>query len=450
MKLLQLFIIGLGISIGFLDGAVNVAFPAIAADFGVGKQDIIWLVVCFVLTNASLVLYFGAVGDARGYRFVLRFALLWSIIALVADSLAPTYEFLLIARIFQGVGAAAAMSCGLALARSLYAEAERGRVIGYYMIMIAFAGALGPIIGGWVLGWLGWSGVFWFRVPIAVIALAGTLLLPSDKQASQSGVAEYWGATILGVAIVALLFVTQSALTGWVVMIVMAGILATGIYSFKALLARSRRIFEEVGSIGYSMLDWINLRIVVINLAAFTVMLLAPFFLKEWRQLSDISAGSVLFFYPFGFAVAALLTRFIGERVPAGAQAQFGTLLVVAGLYSVGVWDAGTAVLLMGLSLLSVGIGLGFFHFAYAKIVTGAFPSASAGVAGSLIELARTAGMILAVSSIFWLFRLFESGGESFLPSFQSTYKSFALLALIIFAMTGFVPLIRRLKGKSP
>ena len=201
------------------------------------------------------------------------------------------------------------------------------------------------------------------------------------------------------------------------------------------------------------MLDGINLRIVVINLAAFTVMLLAPFYLKEWRNLSDISAGTVLFFYPFGFAAAALLSRFIGNRIAAANQAQFGTLLVILGLYTVGVWDESSTVLAMGLSLLSVGLGLGLFHFAYAHIVTGAFPPAAAGVAGSLIELARTAGMILAVSSIFWLFQAFENTGvgglDSFLASFQSTYHSFALLALAVFVITGLASLWRRLRGAN-
>lgn len=452
MKLLQLFIIGLGISVGFLDGAVNVAFPAIAANFNVGKQDIIWLVVCFVLTNASLVLCFGSVGDARGYRFVLRFGMVWSVIALIADSLAPTYEFLLFARILQGVGAAAAMSCGLALARGLYDESQRGRVIGYYMIMIAFAGALGPFIGGWMLGWLGWSGVYWFRVPIAALALAGTFLLPPDIGKDQAG-RDYWSATAATVALAVVLFLSQWSLTGWIVVFAMGAVLTTGITSFTRLLGRSRRIFEEMGSVGYTMLDGINLRIVVINLAAFTVMLLAPFYLKEWRNLSDVSAGTVLFFYPFGFAAAALLSRSIGNRIAASNQAQFGTLLVILGLYTVGVWDEESTVPVMGLSLLSVGLGLGLFHFAYAHIVTGAFPPAAAGVAGSLIELARTAGMILAVSSIFWLFELFEitgvGGPDRFLSSFQSTYQSFALLALVVFAITSIASLWRRFRGAN-
>ena len=75
--------IGLGTAATQLDTAVNIAFPAITREFDLSIGDIQWVVICYVLTYASLLLGLGRIGDTVGHALVFRIGLIWSTSALV-------------------------------------------------------------------------------------------------------------------------------------------------------------------------------------------------------------------------------------------------------------------------------------------------------------------------------------------------------------------------------
>src|SRR2546425_9696730 len=92
---LRLVLVGLGISVVPLDTAVNIAFPDITGSFGLPIQMIQWVVICYVLTYASLMLAFGRVGDVVSHGRVFRIGLLWSGAAYLLCAAAPSYGWLL-------------------------------------------------------------------------------------------------------------------------------------------------------------------------------------------------------------------------------------------------------------------------------------------------------------------------------------------------------------------
>ena len=163
--------IGLGTATAQLDTSVNIAFPAITRGFDLAISDIQWVVICYVLTYASLLLAFGRIGDTIGHAVVYRIGLIWSAVALLLVGYAPSYGAMLFFRCLQGVGAALVLSCGVALVTSLYGEERRGRALGIYTMMMALGLMLGPLLGGALTAVWDWPAVFWFRIPIAMAAL---------------------------------------------------------------------------------------------------------------------------------------------------------------------------------------------------------------------------------------------------------------------------------------
>ena len=164
--------VGLGATLVWLDFAVNVAFPDIVERFALAIGDVQWVVIAYVLTYTSLMLIVGRIGDLLGHARVFRLGLLWSAAALVCCAMAPSFPLLLLSRFLQGIGAALILSCGPALATSLESEERRSRVLGVYTMMMALGATLGPILGGALTATWGWPAVFWFRVPVALLALA--------------------------------------------------------------------------------------------------------------------------------------------------------------------------------------------------------------------------------------------------------------------------------------
>src|SRR3954453_7253157 len=108
----QIAMIGLGTATAQLDTAVNIAFPAITRGFELAIGDIQWVVICYVLTYASLLLAVGRIGDTIGHAIIFRVGLICSAAALLLVSLAPAFGAMLAFRCLQGVGAALVMSCG--------------------------------------------------------------------------------------------------------------------------------------------------------------------------------------------------------------------------------------------------------------------------------------------------------------------------------------------------
>src|SRR5207247_7533260 len=92
---LRLVLVGLGISVVPLDSAVNIAFPDITGSFGLPIQMIQWVVICYVLTHASLMLAFGRVGDVFGHARVFRAGLVWNSAAFLLCAAAQSYGWLL-------------------------------------------------------------------------------------------------------------------------------------------------------------------------------------------------------------------------------------------------------------------------------------------------------------------------------------------------------------------
>ena len=170
-SLLRLVPLGLGISVVPLDTAVNIAFPDITGSFGLPIPMIQWVVICYVLTHAGLMLAFGRVGDMWGHARVFRAGLLWSIAAFLLCAAAPSFGWLLFFRFLQGIGAGLIISCAPALVTSLYPEARRSHALGIFTLMFAIGSASGPLIGGLLVEHWGWPAVFWFRAPIALTSL---------------------------------------------------------------------------------------------------------------------------------------------------------------------------------------------------------------------------------------------------------------------------------------
>ena len=129
------FVVGLGTLVVPFDSSVNVAFPHIVRGFDLAIPSIQWVVIAYTLTYAALTLVFGRAGDMLGYRRIFQMGNISGAVAFLLCAAAPTFGWLLGARILQGVGAALALSCGPALATSLYTEDRRAHVLGVYTMM---------------------------------------------------------------------------------------------------------------------------------------------------------------------------------------------------------------------------------------------------------------------------------------------------------------------------
>jgi MFS family permease len=436
--------VALGTMIVPLDSSVNVAFPAIAAAFHLAVPEIQWVVIGYVLTYGSLMLAVGRLGDIFGHARVFRFGLAWSAVAFVALCLAPDYGTLLAARVLQGIGAALVIGCGPALATGLFPETLRARALAAYGAAFAAGAALGPLLGGAMVGAFGWQGVYGMRVPIALAAL---LLLRGAPEAPRSGPREPFdlpGAVLLTTAIAAILFAVNRAPQGIAAALALAG--AAALAGFVWRSGRAARPIMDLSLFRRPGFAALNLGNTLVNFASFAVMLLGPFWLARIAGLAAIPLGLVLAAAPAGGVLGAWLGGRLAGVLAARSMLLAGTALVAAGLLPLAWAGAGMPVGWFAALLALQGVGVGLFNLAYTDIVTAVMRREDRGVAGSLTMLTRTLGVVGAASLLTLLFGAAEAAAlaagrpaqEAFLAAFGSAFLLAGLLPLMV------LPLVAR------
>jgi len=432
-----------------LDTAVNIAFPAITTAFGIPVTTIQWVVICYVLTYGSLLLGCGRLGDVIGHKRVFLFGLGWSAISFYLCGWAPTFAWLLFFRMLQGVGAALLLSCAPALVTLAFPEAERGTALGVYTMLSALASTLGPLLGGqFVAGW-GWPAVFYFRMPMALIAAVLAVCWvqqPRDVRPGQRF--DSLGAAALTAAIAGLLLaLNQGNRLGWSALptIFLAGG-ACGCLGFCIWYElRCAEPVIDLRLFRHAAFSIANMAHVLVNIASFTVLLLVPYYLLNTYQASALVGGVFLAMSPLGTMLASPVGGWLLSRCASRHLSVGGLCLVSAGLLGISQWHTHTATALIVGMLGLQGLGLGLFQVANMDFVMGVIPRHQQGVAGSLTMLTRTIGVVAGVTLGSFLLGWLQSrytmqlattgasvtaiGPPAFLLAFQGVFQYAAALA---------------------
>lgn len=323
-------------SLSFVDGSVvNVALPAIGADLHARASGLQWIVNAYLLPLSALLLLGGAAGDKFGRRrlFLLGIALFAFASALCA--LAPSLPLLLAGRALQGIASAMLMPNSLALLGAAFAGEARGRAIGTWAAAGAIAGAVGPVLGGWMVANVGWRAIFLINLPLAAGALwLGWRHVAESREETGApldwlGVAAAtfalgaitWGLTILSGE-------EGRAAEGWT----STGLGAGALLVFLAIeRKRGDRAIMPFALFGTASFTGLTLLTFFLYAALGGLFVALPYVLIELRGYSPVAAGAALLPLP---AVIALGSRLMG-RVAAGTGPRLpltiGPLIVAAG-----------------------------------------------------------------------------------------------------------------------
>jgi MFS transporter, DHA1 family, multidrug resistance protein len=173
-------------SLGMVASTIYVpSIPAIAAALETSIARVQLTFVAYLLAFAASMLVLGPLSDRYGRRRTIICGLALSSISSVACAVSPTIEFLIAARVVQGIGACAGLVVGRAVTREVWGREAAAQVIAGRAIAATLMQAFAPVLGGYAQGWFGWRANFVIIAGIACVAMAlVTRFVPAGRTAT--------------------------------------------------------------------------------------------------------------------------------------------------------------------------------------------------------------------------------------------------------------------------
>ncbi len=223
------------------------AVPAMAADLH-GFSHLAWIVSAYLLTSTAMTPVYGKLSDIYGERKPLMVALAVFGFASALCALSHSLWQLVAARAIQGIGGAGLLAMSQAAIADVVSPRERGRYQGYMASTWGIASIAGPIVGGWITDTLSWRWIFWFNLPLALIALllcdrALRMLRPRAREAR----IDWAGAVLLTGAVSAWLLVLSwgGVEMPWTAPPLL-GLVALGLVMMVLLVRQEKRVVDPL------------------------------------------------------------------------------------------------------------------------------------------------------------------------------------------------------------
>ena len=324
-------------SLSFVEGSVlSVALPAIRASYGAGAQEVQWVVNSYLLPLSALLLLGGALGDHFGRKRLLLIGTgIFAITSLVC-ALAPSLPVLLAARAAQGIGAALLLPNSLALLNAAFSGEKRGRAVGIWAAAGAAAAAIAPLIGGWLVGSVGWPAIFYINLPLALGAILIAMRFVEESRESGAGRTDYAGALLATAGLGGLTY----ALTLWSATRrfepAAAVALAFGAVTLAAFLwhegRRGHRAMMPLDLFANRCFSGLNLLTFLLYGAFAAAMLLIPYVLITSGGYSPVQAGLAMLPLPILMTAISPTMGGVAARIGPRIPLTVGPLIVGAGM----------------------------------------------------------------------------------------------------------------------
>jgi len=412
--------VGIGMFMSALDESIiTVGLPKIAETFGVDKLRVQWTVLVYLLVIVALTAGAGHLGDRFSTKKVFQsgmviFAVgsLFCALTFYSDNL----YLLILARMFQGVGAAGILATGTAITTRFTNEESRGLAIGLTALISALGVVLGPALGGVMIEYLGWHSVFWINVPIGVIgfiyvhfAIPPTPSLDKEEQKGDPfGSVVFAAFMTFFIASIVLFAETEisrplmwSGLSFGLSILLLVGFILWERrveYPFIELKLFKNRKFT-IGVL-CALATYVALNSVAFQL---------PFYLNDILDYSTLQIGLVVMAVPIGLGITAPIFGKISNKVDSRILSSIGLgLIFLALLIGSLLLSFGSPLWFYVIIAAIIGLAIGIFVSPNSNSVMSSVPKEDLGVVSGFLQLARNIGYTIgtALSTTIFYFIL--------------------------------------------
>jgi EmrB/QacA subfamily drug resistance transporter len=379
-----------------------VALPSVMGEFSFVPETVSSLVTLYLGAVTVALPASGSLGDRFGQRRVF----LAGVLAFAASSLlaaaAPSFELLALARVLQAVSGALVSTTSVALVRAMSPPERRGAAFGLFDMLVSTSAAIGPFIGGVLVGAFGWRSLFVIAVPVALFAalMVGLVVRPDREVGAPAPTPrpiDGAGLILLAALLIALLAAIRAAGDGGI-----GSLAALAVFPLLLLFVRFE-LASDHPAVDPRLFTVRPFAAAVLGVLGATVVLhgafiLVPLLVEELLHGDARTAGLVLLAISAVGAVAAPIGGRLSDRYGRRLPVVAGSLCLTAGLIALWWFAADSSAAVIGILLGVVGLGLGLSGSPRQAAALDAIPGDRVGMAAGTYYTGRYLGGVLGAS----------------------------------------------------
>ena len=400
----SLVVICLILFVTFLDNTiVSVVLSSVQSSLAVGVTDLQWIVDAYMLTFAVFMLSGGTLGDILGRKKVMLSGLGLFVIGSLIAAVAGSVDILIAGRVIMGLGAAASEPGTLSMIRQIYTDRQsRSRAFGVWAAVSGVALACGPIIGGVIIGFSSWRGVFIFSMILGLVALiSGKFILPESSNSNTQkldllGLAS--GGISISLVTIGLILGENSGYSNpWIILL----------FCLSSLFMTLFIILEKHQSNPVLPLQYFRkLPFMLANLVAFCInfsIFAVFFFVALYLQLIAGFSGYQIAVAFVSMSAAIVLSATVSSRWNADHQTWplfiIGSLIAALGIFILSLIikpSVNSSELAWVLAISGIGFGICLVSMSFAALSS--VPATRSGMASSTVNTFRELGGVFGVA----------------------------------------------------
>jgi EmrB/QacA subfamily drug resistance transporter len=433
----------------FMSSSVNIALPAIGAEFAADAIELSWIPTSFLLAAAMVAVPFGRIADIHGMKRIFRYGVGLFTLASLLSALAPSAHWLIAFRVLQGMAGGMIFVTGLAIITSVFPPHERGKAIGINIATVYIALSVGPVLGGLMTQYLGWRSLFFAMVPLGLTILAVTGWKLHKEWAASRGESFDWKGSLFYSTVLVLIMYGFSILPGVEGM----ALVGLGIVAFVGFVRYELRLESPVLNLRLfrnRTFAFSNLAALINYSANFTVGFLLSLYLQYIKGLDAEAAGLILVAQPVIQAVFAPIAGRLSDRIPAQKLASLGMALCTTGLFILTFITAQSGLAVVSGALVVLGLGFGFFSSPNTSAIMGGVEKRFYGVAAAMVATMRLLGQMLSMGLALMVFAFFIGNVQITPAQYPALLRSIHAVFLVCTALCFAGIFVSLARGKNP
>ncbi|MFZ9036232.1 MAG: MFS transporter [Francisellaceae bacterium] len=388
---------GCGMFLSTLDsGIINIAIPTLTKAFSSHIDTVIWTITSYTLILSASILAFGFIADIVGSLKVYALGLVFFAISSLLCGLSDSIDVLIVFRGLQGLSAAMIQATAMALITTRLEGYDLKKAMSLFAVILGMGPMLGPLLGGGILAFFGWSWIFWLNIPVCLFAIYGCCRLAK----------------------------TQTAIHG---------------------RANIKQLLFEIGT--FRKIDLFSPMLGIISFGGATAVtfMLPPLYFEKLRHFGIWQIGLISISAPLGLMLSARLSAKMTHRYHACIPMSIGLATMILSLLILSEIAKSWSVIFIFLVLTIYGVGGGLFQTPCYLSILSQFPSNRQAFIASLVRMVQNLAIASESAAGAYLITVAKGQDDALLAGIHRTW----FMAAMITAAALSTLLLQMLKRRS-